>query len=197
MPGGRPTKLTPAVTESICEAIRSTAPMHWAASYAGVDDSTVSRWRSTATAAMGKKPRERSQHERRCIVFFNAVKEAEAKAFVFGTTSIAAAARDAKLVRTVTTTRKIGDETFTTSVREEKQVSGEWRAMAHLMARRWPEDMGDRLQLEGAPSGEPIRVVSVEEGWAAVNDLKRQRELASTNGATTSASSGNGSTPPG
>jgi hypothetical protein len=167
------TKLTATVQEAICEAIRSLAPMHWAARYAGVDDDTVRLWRHTATRALEKKARQRSQHERRCIALFGAMSDAESRAFVFGTTLISNAALPTILTETTTTTSTKDGVTTTTSVRKERQVAGDWHAIAHLMARLHPREMGDRFQIEGTPGGEPVRVVTVEDVWDELEALRR------------------------
>ena len=173
---GRPSKLTPAIQETICGAISTIVPMHWAFRYAGVTDQTMRNWRATATAAEAKKSSQRSQHERRCIEFFGAVDRVRAEAKVRGANVIESAAAPSRLIREVTTTRTKGEATVTTTVREEKEIAGDWRAMAHLMARVYPEEMGDHstVQVIGEES-EPVRGATIEEVMEELEAFRRAR----------------------
>ena len=173
---GRPTKLTPAIQETICEAVSSIVPMHWAFRYAGVTDQTMRNWRAAATAAESKKVSARSQHQRRCIEFFGAVERARADAFIRGANTMEQASAPSRLIREVTTTTTKGGETVVTTVREVKEIAGDWRAMAHLMARVFPEVMGDHstVQVSGEES-EPVRGATIEEVMEELEAFRRAR----------------------
>lgn len=180
MPAGRPTKLTAATTEAICRTVRAGSPPPWAARRSGVDDSTLRRWRMTATRAEAKKHNERSQHERRCIEFFTELGLAEADSFVLLSGMIQSGAQKSSLVETTTTTTQTEGEdgkSVTTTVRKEREIAGDWRAAAHLAGRRFPKDMGDRLQIEGTEGGAPIRLVTNEEAWEELEAWRRQKAL--------------------
>ena len=66
-------------------------------------------------------------------------------------------------------------ETITT-LTEEKQDAGDWRAACLLMARRSPREMGDRstVEVSGAEVA-PEHVVTTEEVWEELEALRRQR----------------------
>lgn len=148
--------------------------MHWACKYAGVDDACIAKWRHTATRAETKKPRERSQHERATIQFFRETSQAEADSYMLGIGLIAQAARPSKLVRTEI------DDLGQTIRTVTSDITGDWRAMAHLLARRFPRDMGDKSQVEvSGPDGGPIHTVSNDEVWAELEALRRERALGS------------------
>jgi hypothetical protein len=171
MPLGAPTKLSPTLQATICEAIRSIVPLHWAFRYAGVSDQTMRNWRATATKAAAKKHSARSKHERACIAFFGAVEAAQADAFMRGVAVIEAGSRPSYLVKETTTTK----DDVTVTVRETKEIAGDWRAMAHLMARVFADDMAGRIAIESEENA-PIRVVTTEEVWDELQAYRRAKE---------------------
>ena len=67
---GRPTKLSPDVTEKICSGIRSGLYLHSAAELAGVHISTVNRWMAAANSEDAEGPH---------AAFRAAVKKAESE----------------------------------------------------------------------------------------------------------------------
>ena len=69
---GRPTKLTPEVTDRYCQAVGMGAKLKIAAAYAGIDPDTVNRWLHAGAAAQTGKYWE----------FYGRVKKAEATAVV-------------------------------------------------------------------------------------------------------------------
>jgi transposase-like protein len=46
MPGGRPSKLTPELTEALCELLRQGKPLNASCEKVGIDDSTFRKWRA-------------------------------------------------------------------------------------------------------------------------------------------------------
>jgi hypothetical protein len=183
MPGGRPTRLTEKVQNDVCVAVRASTPLHWAAQFAGVDAATLRKWRQVATSAAGKRPRERSQHERRCIAFFTEVERAEAAAFIMGWQRILDASSPTTLVtdRTTSKVTEDGEVLETVTVTESRQAPGNWQAMAHLMERRFPKDMHMATALEvSGPDGGPLTVVSNDEAWADLQRVRDERKHAAT-----------------
>jgi len=82
MAGGRPTALTKHVSSAIIEALKSGASMSDAASAAGVDASTLRRWRRRGEAALEVRPKERTPEERTFARFCLATERASAEVVI-------------------------------------------------------------------------------------------------------------------
>ena len=114
------------------DAIDQGLPKRLAARSAGVSVSAVLKWRIAFDAIDQSAPKLKVS-ERMIVRFFRSVADAEARL-----------ARD--LV----------------SAWKEQATAGDWRAAKELLARRFPDDMGDpasRVELTGAGGG-PVAVVS-------------------------------------
>lgn len=81
---GRPTKLTPATTEKLTQAISVGATYEHACNYAGIDYTTFNKWMKLGENASGGQYRQ----------FFDTIKKAEAQAVVKWSALIDKAAND-------------------------------------------------------------------------------------------------------
>lgn len=122
---GRPTKLTPAAQERICEALAKGLPRHVAATLGGVDYSTMRTWE--------KKGRRQKRGGYRDFLLAVEASEKEAVDFFFG---IVRKAATPHTERTVTT--KTGPLGFTQTV--DKKGVFDWRAALEVLQRRWAAD---------------------------------------------------------
>ncbi|MFJ8982906.1 hypothetical protein [Streptomyces sp. NPDC102282] len=137
---GRPTLLTPAVTDLLTRATAVGLPMKQAADAAGVGRSTFLRWMRVGEDVVDEKQGGRLDMDSPdpCAALYARVTRARAAAAVRATGSIEEAARGA----VVSETYRTWTDPITGETRSERRIRrrpGDWRASAWLLVRLDPE----------------------------------------------------------
>lgn len=130
--GGRPSKLTPQVLESISAVLRAGNYVETAAAFAGIDKVTLYDWMRQGARARAKG------HETGIYArFSHAIEKAMADAETVMTSAIFRAGRG------------------------HEDTPGQWQALAWLLERKHPDKWGrrQRLDIAGADDTEPLRIV--------------------------------------
>ena len=126
MPGGRPTKLTPALQKRIVQAIRRGCYVETAAALAGVHKDTFYSWLKKGAKDEGEKVYRD---------FNAAVEKALAESERDDLAVIEKASRGYEVVKTKVVTYKDG----TTEETTERSTKFDWQAAAWRLERRFPE----------------------------------------------------------
>lgn len=138
---GRPTKLTPAIQETICTAIRMGLRYQEACTIAHITDVTYRRWKDVGEAAKTGKFRD----------FYLATKEAEAEGEQKLLSIVQEVAEKGTEEATVVTHRD-ANGVVTSTVTTQKRSPRDWRAAMTILERRYPERYGRKvLAHEGIP----------------------------------------------
>ncbi len=82
MPAGRPTALNDEVARTLLNALRLGNPFVTACQFAGIDDSTLRRWRQKGDEALRLSPGKRSPSQRKYAEFRTAIDKAIVEANV-------------------------------------------------------------------------------------------------------------------
>ena len=82
MPGGRPTLLDDRTANRIIAAVQTGTPVNTATRYAGIEESTLYKWRKRADAAALLPIRRQSAAQRRLVEFFQSLDAATAECAV-------------------------------------------------------------------------------------------------------------------
>jgi hypothetical protein len=167
MPGGRKTKLSPALQQAIITAVRSGVPYVQAALLADLPQATALEWRQRGE---GRDP------QRPCTPlyaqFAEALQKAEAQAEVTSLLRIRQAGEGGVVVYERTVTHPDGRIEH-----EVKRTVPQWQSHAWLLERRWPERYARRLQADLSLRIEAMaREVAAEIG-VSVEDLMREAQL--------------------
>lgn len=135
----RPTKLTEAVQQRLCDAIRAGNALDVAALYAGIAPRTFYNWIDRGQAEL-----DRLEADARCrlrdseapfVQFLQAVKKARADCEVRNVAIIQKAAAGHEATKTVTRTKADGSQETVTTTR----VEYDWKASAWLLERKHPD----------------------------------------------------------
>ena len=137
--GGRPTKLTPDIQESVCTAIRAGNYIEPSAIRAGIAKETLYNWLRRAGRELDKSRKDKRYRipakERKYIEFLHAVKEAEAEA----------EARDVAII--------------------SKAALTQWQAAAWRLERKHYDRWGRKQAIEhSGPEGKPVKVQRIRIG---------------------------------
>lgn len=197
MPGGRPSEIdkiigyrdidgtpTPVtVADRIVASMQAGNYLETAAKGAGVNKVAVYEWMKVAARAeirSAGRPDDNAtltDHERRCIAFANAVREAESSWEVAAVTTLEALGRGGLPVEIRTIERGpspregvpgpiLKETVHTTHLAPDARVI-EWRLM-----RRFPDRYSERIELSG-PGGGPMEL-SMEERAAGMVDVAKR-----------------------
>lgn len=153
-PAGRPTKLTPELSDSIVAAVRSAQFVEVAAAMVGVHKETLYAWLRRGAEARTKAGRLNDQ-DRRCREFSDAVGTAlaEAEAYTIGGVLEAGRVPATKRV-TVTKSSGVGDEAEVTTEERVEELPPDWRALAWVGERRWRRwNLRQLVEAQGAEDG--------------------------------------------
>lgn len=190
MPGGRPTKLTPELTEKICESIRAGVYMETAAAIAGIVKSTLYGWLRRAERARIKKDGTPYAKDLPYVEFSNALQKAAADAIARDLAVIDRAAQGGATRKVTKRKYERGVAKDGADVRvlveemiEESEALPQWQAAAWRLERRNPEQFGRRVPREIEPEeidldeltdDELDRITGGENIEAVVSDASRR-----------------------
>ena len=151
---GRPTKLTPTLTKTICSYIADGSYIFTACAAVGIDERTYQRYIKQGEADL------KAQKDTDFAVFVASIKKAEAKAGTHHVEIIHNSAEGGQLIKETVTTRKNGDE-----ITERVYSAPNWQAAAWLLERKYPDDWGrrERHELTGTDDGKPITIKVIYE----------------------------------
>jgi transposase-like protein len=150
----RPTALTPQTESAILEALKHGATMEQSAMLAGVDPSTLRRWRRKGESAMTVSESQRSAEERRLARFCAALSRASVEG----------------VVKAQEVVYRAFDIEFETATMDEKRLA--LSAATWFLVRRCPEEY--HLAPRRATGGRsPIQeeTISVEVAWRRLSQL--------------------------
>lgn len=150
-PGGRPTKLTPALQDEIIKAIRAGNYMETAAAYQGIDKTTLYEWLRRGKAASRGIYAE----------FSHAIEKALAVAEIRDVMNIDNAAKGGTITakRTIRKESPNGQVTETT---EESYAPPQWTASAWRLERKFPASWGRKDTIKTEVSGE-LKITLVDQ----------------------------------
>jgi hypothetical protein len=152
---GPKTRLTQQVTDDVTTALGTCGLLSFAADYVGIDRKILGTWLREGERASHVKWSERTQFERRCVIFREAVREAMGQ---FGLRVVSVQAQAAGMTKerpTITTTRrhitaarltaegKIEGGTEADIVIETRELAPDWRAAVQLGKTVFPDELGD------------------------------------------------------
>lgn len=141
-PGGRPTKLTPAVQQQVVNAIQAGNYIEVAAAHAGISRPVLYQWMKKGRAAQLRG------EVTRCAEFVDAIEKALADGEVRDVALIARAASG------------IAAQIDAQGNVIAPAIAPQWQASAWRLERRMPDKWGRRQRLDVAtPGGEPMRIV--------------------------------------
>ncbi|MDE1904892.1 MAG: hypothetical protein KGH75_00395 [Rhodospirillales bacterium] len=184
---GPRTRLTQRLTDDIVAAVRIGTPLQLCYEYAGVPSSTVAYWMRLAEEASRKPAANRSQLERRCLVFREAMRRAQGEAGLRTHRAIADAAgiTPTRPKSTVTRRKIVGPDVTVNAagevtggavvevIIEDREVPPDWRAAKAIGQYRWPAEMGDTDPL--APEGVGAQSVSPRALWERLQQIRAAR----------------------
>ncbi len=153
MPRGRPSKRTPLREQIVLECLRSGMTITASAAKAGIDGTTLSRWREVYPDFAEKCAR------------------AEADAEAHFTAALAKASTPHEITETITIVTTSGETSTKTITRKDF----DWRAAESWLKRRRPADWGDNIQHVG--SLQHVHMPATEEQILAAADEIRFRRL--------------------
>ena len=137
---GRPGKLTPETIETLVDMVRDGNPFVTACEAAGINKDTRINWMRDAKKRLDDASQFVSLHPDKEDEIYRAVsKHLEVQLFL-------------------ETIKAEADYKKTLLKRVKKQSKRDWKAAAWLLAKRWPNEFGEKAQLEitGA-DGEPVK----------------------------------------
>jgi hypothetical protein len=149
--GGRPTKLSPDITDRIVNAIRAGAYVETAAEFAGLNKTTFYDW-----LKRGAKDRE-AERDSPFAQFAHAIEKAMADSELMdlGTIGLFAKGFPVEKVTVVVAPDPHTGEMVERERKTETTIRREWTAAAWRLERKHPRRWGRRMELSG-PDGESL-----------------------------------------
>jgi hypothetical protein len=169
MPGGRPTKLTDAITDQVAAHLRTGHYLEATAALVGVSKQTIYTWCKAGARARDKAGRLNAT-EQRAVKFLDAVETAQAEALDRDLLRHAAVARGGLEVRSVIE-RTDAQGNLVERVTKVETLAPNARALEWRMERRHPEQFGRRgvLEVTGKDGG-PLELTTVERAERLAED---------------------------
>lgn len=143
---GRPFKLTDERIDRICQALATGATRMIAARYGGLDETTYYRYLRDGRQILDEGRTPDGDRETLLVALVERIEEAEVEA-------------ELRLLGNIA---KAGNE-------------GDWRASAHILARRWPDRWADRAKLE--VTGQDGGPIGVEANGGGILDVLGRHAL--------------------
>lgn len=163
---GRPSKLTPEVTDKILAALRAGNYLEVAADYAGVGKTTVYRWLDEGAA---------DNAPAQLRAFFDAVTRARAETEVRVLSQVMRVIAGGNMVRRTTRTLRDGTQEV-----DEQYAPGDGKVALEFLSRAYPSRWARRQALEvSGPGGGPLQLASEERLTALAERVQQALAAAS------------------
>ena len=157
-------KLTPETSKVILGFIAQGSTEKIACQAAGIDESTLTRWKQDGKAAKSGK----------FHIFYMALKRARAAAFQSNLNEIRRAATEKQVLKTIKVTHH-PDGTKTT-VEEYKETPRQWQAAAWLLERKYPADFGRNRTQDTGEDNQPLPWTGDDDHDADIGKLMSELE---------------------